>query len=51
MLAALYTAAWESATPNQKQIADFVFYDDLKSESQPSSDSKSETQPTKPREK
>lgn len=30
MLAALYTAAWESAAPDHKQIADFVRYDELK---------------------
>ncbi len=35
MLAALYAAAWETAAPNAKQIADFQFYDELKAESLP----------------
>lgn len=28
MLAALYSAAWKGAAPNEKQVADFVFYDE-----------------------
>ncbi|MBI5866136.1 MAG: hypothetical protein HZB38_16830 [Planctomycetes bacterium] len=29
MLGALYSAAWTSSAPNEKQIADFVMYDEL----------------------
>ncbi|MFN0137059.1 MAG: S1/P1 nuclease [Phycisphaerae bacterium] len=32
MLSAMYWAAWNSAVPNDKQVADFVFFDELKPE-------------------
>jgi hypothetical protein len=35
MLAALYSAAWESSAPNQKQVSDFVMYDEKSPTSQP----------------
>lgn len=35
MLAALYAAAWESSTPNQKQVADYVYFDEKSPASQP----------------
>lgn len=36
MLSALYWAAWTSAVPNDKQVADFQMFDDLKPELLPS---------------
>jgi hypothetical protein len=35
MLSAIYWAAWTSATPTEKQLADYVFFGDLKSEVPP----------------
>ncbi len=35
MLGAMYAAAWRSAAPNEKQLADFAFYNELKPERLP----------------
>jgi hypothetical protein len=35
MLGAFYTAAWVSSAPNEKQLADFQFYNELKPERMP----------------